>query len=49
MGKEIECDIIPAHAYPRAIPPFVPRYDIPRGLMYAGQSILRYMLMLVVM
>ena len=48
-GKENESDITPAHAYPRTIPPFVLQHEIPRGVMFLGQSILRYMLMLVVM
>jgi hypothetical protein len=48
-GKENESEITPAHAYPRTIPPFVLRYEIPRGVIFVGQSILRYMLMLVVM
>jgi hypothetical protein len=48
-SKENTSAVTAVRAYPRTIPPFILQRDILRGLMFIGQSTLRYMLMLVVM
>lgn len=35
--------------FQRTLPPWIPKHDIPRGVLYAGQAVLTYLLMLAVM
>ena len=50
IQEEPRVEVLPSSTNPsRIIPPFIPKHDISRGIIQAGQSLLGFVLMLAVM